>query len=84
MSEIAANPLHGNNPFTDHQFSILKRTFKKKTEVWKRREILQTGGFLSAMLGPVVNFLMPVIKPVVKSLIPEIAGSVLGPHAKDL
>ena len=42
---------------------------KKKTQVWKRREILQKGDFLSALLGPVVRFLMPVVKPVVKSLI---------------
>ena len=80
----------GNIPLTDHQFSMLKRhakdieaLSKKKTRVWKRREILQKGGFLSALLGPVVRFLMPVVKPVVKSLIPGIAGSVLGSPAGD-
>ena len=90
MSEIAANLLKGNIPLTDHQFSVLKQhatdieaLSKKNTWVWKRREILQKGGFLSALLGPVVRFLMPVVKPVVKSLIPEIAGSVLGPPARD-
>ena len=80
----------GNIPLTDHQFSILKRhtkdieaLSKKKTRVSKRREILQKGGFLRALLGPVMRFLMPVVKPVVLSLIPEIVGSVLGPPARD-
>ena len=92
MSEIAANLLKGNIPLTDHQFSVLKRhakdseaLSKKKTRVWKRREILQKGGFLSALFGPVVRFLMPFVKPAVKSLIhvPEVAGSVLGSPARD-
>ena len=90
MSEIAANLLKGNIPLTDRQFLVLKRhakdieaLSKKKTQVWKRREILQKGGFLSALLGPVVRFLMPVVKPVVKSLIPEVAGSLLGLPARD-
>ena len=90
MSEIAANLLKGNIPLTDRQFLALKRhakdieaLSKKKTQVWKRREILQKGGFLSALLGPVVRFLMPVVKPVVKSLIPEVAGSLLDSPARD-
>ena len=90
MSEIAANLLKGNIPLTDRQFLALKRhakdieaLSKKKTRVWKRREILQKGGFLSALLGPVVRFLMPVVKPVVKSLIPEVAGSLLGSPTRD-
>ena len=90
MSEIAANLLKGNIPLTDRQFLVLKRhakdieaLSKKKTQVWKRREILQKGGFLSALLGPVVKFLMPVVKPVVRSLIPEVAGSLLGSPARD-
>ena len=90
MSKIAANLLKGNIPLTAHQFLVLKRhakdietLSKKKTQVWKRREILQKGGFLSALLGPVVRFLMPVVKPVVKSLIPEVVGSLLGPPARD-
>ena len=90
MSEIAANLLKGNIPLTDRQFLALKRhakdieaLSKKKTRVWKRREILQKGGFLSALLGPVVRFLMPVVKPVVKSLIPEVAGSLLDSPTRD-
>ena len=91
ISEIAANLLKGNIPLTDHQFSILKRhakdieaLSKMKTQVWKWSEILQKGGVLSALLGLVVRFLMPVVpKPVVKSLIPELSGSVLGPLARD-
>ena len=90
MSEIAANLLKGNIPLTDRQFLVLKRhakdieaLSKKKTQVWKRREILQKGGFLSALLGPVVRFLMPVVKPVVKSLIPEVAGSLLDSPVRD-
>ena len=90
MSEIAANLLKGNIPLTDRQFLTLKRhakdieaLSKKKTRVWKRREILQKGGFLSALLGPVVRFLMPVVKPVVKSLIPEVAGGLLGSPTRD-
>ena len=90
MSEIAANLLKGNIPLTDRQFLALKRhakdieaLSKKKTRVWKRREILQKGGFLSALLGPVVRFLMPVVKPVVKSLIPEVAGGLLGSPTRD-
>ena len=54
MSEIAANPLKGNMKLTDHQFSVLKRhakefeVFSKKNiRVWKTREILKEGGFLT-------------------------------------
>ena len=90
MSQVAADLLKGNIPLTDYQFSMLNRRArdiealsKKKTQVWKRREILQKGGFLSALLGPVGRFLMPVVKPVAESLIPEIAGSVLGSPAGD-
>ena len=74
MSEIAANLLKGNIPLTDRQFLALKRhakdieaLSKKKTQVWKRREILQKGGFLSALLGPVVRFLMPVVAKILLS-----------------
>ena len=63
MSEIAANLLIGNIPLTVHQFSKLKQyakdidaLSKKKTRALKRREVLQKGGFLSTLLGPVVRF----------------------------
>ena len=77
MSDIAANLLKGNIPLTDCQFLVLKvlkrhakgneALSKKKTQVLKSKEILQKGGFLSALLGPVMRFLMPVVKPDVKS-----------------
>ena len=90
MLGIAENLLKGNIPLTKHQFSNLKQhakeieaLSKKKTTVTRRREILKKGGFLSALLGPVVRFLMPVVKPVVQSLLLKIAGSVLGPPTRD-
>ena len=81
--------MKGNIPLTKHQFSNLKQhakeieaLSKKKTTVTRRREILKKGGFLSALLGPVMSFLMTVVKPLVYSLPPEIAGSAVGPQAR--
>ena len=89
MLEIAAKLLKGNIPLTEHQFSILKQhaknieaLLKKKTQVWRRRGILHKEGLLSALVGPVVKFLMPVVKPLVNSLLPEIAGIGLVPQAR--
>ena len=83
MSDIAANLLNDNIPLTDHKFSVLKQHAKDIEELSKKILDSGKGGFLSALLGPVVRFLMPVVKPVVKSLIPGIAGSMLGSPAGD-
>lgn len=86
LSEIADNTIKGNIPLTGNQYTALRRhakdlqtLAKKKTPLGTRRNILQKGGFLGALLGPVVKFLMPVVKPLVSSLLPAVTGA-LGPQ----
>ena len=62
---------------------MILRHFQKKNSGLEKEGDPTDRRFLSALSGPVVKLLIPVIKPVVKSLIPKIAGSVLGPQARD-
>lgn len=64
VSECAKNVIKGNVPLTDRQKTTLRRKRNdiralslKKTSLRKKRKILQKGGFLTALLGPVLSIL---------------------------
>lgn len=64
ISECAKNIIKGNVPLTVRQKANLRRKRNdlralslKKTTLRKRRKIVQKGGFLTALLPPVLSFL---------------------------
>ena len=64
VSECAKNVLKGNVPLTDAQMSKLRPRRQdlralsvKKTSLTKKLKIIQKGGFLSALLAPVLSVL---------------------------
>jgi len=64
VSECAKNLIKGNVPLSTRQMSILRRKrkdlrelAKKRTPLRSKRKILQKGGFLSALLPPVLSVL---------------------------
>ena len=81
MSEVADNLLKGNIPLTNSQLELLRPSAKeletlakKRTPLTKKRQILQKGGFIGALLGPAVGLLAPmVLEPLVSGLM----GSIL-------
>ena len=73
VSECAKNVLRGNVPLTTNQKAKLRRNQKnlrslaiKRTSLKKRRQILQKGGFLAALLPPVLSLLTGVIKDAIR------------------
>lgn len=76
VSECAKNVLRGNVPLTTNQKAKLRRNQKnlrslaiKRTSLKKRRQILQKGGFLAALLPPVLSLLGGVLTGVIKDAI---------------
>jgi hypothetical protein len=68
LCECCHNVLKGNVPLTPVQKRRLRRhkaslrqLSKKKLTVKRRKEILQTGGFIGALLGPVLGVLKGVL-----------------------
>jgi len=64
ISECAKNVVKGNLPLTNRQKTRLRRSRNdlralsvKKTSLRKKRHILQKGGFLTALLPPVLEIL---------------------------
>jgi len=64
INECAKNVIKGNVPLTNRQKTKLRRNRKdvralsvKKTSLRKKRRILQKGGFLGALLPPVLGVL---------------------------
>jgi len=64
VSECAKNVIKGNVPLTNRQKTNLRRKrydlralSKKKTSLRSKRKILQKGGFLTALLPPVLAVL---------------------------
>jgi len=64
ISECAKNVLRGNVPLTAQQNTKLRRNKQnlralsiKKTSLRKKRRIVQKGGFLGAILTPVLSLL---------------------------
>ena len=63
ICDCAHNVLKGNVPITDHQMQLtphrhnLRELTKKRTSNKRRKEILQEGGFLGAILTPILSVL---------------------------
>ena len=73
LSECATNVLRGNVPLSSRQGAKLKRNKKdlrllsaKKTSLRKKRHIVQKGGFLGALLTPVLSLLGGLISNAVR------------------
>ncbi len=66
LSEICKNSLHGNIPHTSEEKKCLKKhkaaiktIIRKSTPVKRKRQILiQSGGFIGFLLGPVIKNLL--------------------------
>ena len=70
LAEIALNILRGNVPLTPHHKTklckhktALRTLVKTKTSLKRKRQILQSGGFLGAVLGPLLGTLATTILP---------------------
>ena len=70
ISECAKNVLKGNVPLNDRQKTKLRRSRNdlrvlsvKKTSLRKKRRILQKGGFLTALLPPILGVLANLLLP---------------------
>src|SRR5580693_7120655 len=70
LSECAKNVLKGNVPLNKDQLQNLRRQKQqlrslalKKTTLKKKRKIIQRGGFLGALIGPIVSILSSLFKP---------------------
>lgn len=64
ICECAKNVLKGNVPLTKTQKQQLRRRRRymrklvlKKTSLKNKRKIIQTGGFIGALLGPIISIL---------------------------
>lgn len=64
ICECSKNILNGNVPLTNRQMTKLRRKkmsmrnlADKRVSITKKKKIIQTGGFLGAILGPVVSVL---------------------------
>jgi len=64
VSECAKNVIKGNVPLSSRQMTQLRRKrydlralSKKKTSLQAKRKILQKGGFLTALLPPILSVL---------------------------
>ena len=76
VSECAKNVLRGNVPLTTNQKAKLRRNQKnlrslaiKRTSLKKRCQTLQKGGFLAALLPPVLSLLGGALTGVIKDAI---------------
>ena len=73
LCECAWNILKGNVPLTPKQKTKLRKCkthlrklASKKVSTTRKRKVLQTGGFLSALLAPLVgSILIPLLKQVI-------------------
>lgn len=73
LCEVALNILKGNVPLNKNQKNslakyklALRSLAKKSTSQKKRRQILQRGGFLGAILGPLLG---TILKPLAQSIL---------------
>ena len=70
MCEVAINELNGNVPLTRSQKarlckhkSALRTLVKKKTPLKNKKSLLQRGGFIGALLAPLIGGLASTILP---------------------
>jgi len=75
LSECALNILRGTITLSKYHKDRLKRYIrglhtlsKKNTSIAKKKKIIQTGGFLPAILGGVLPALIPAITEIVKAV----------------
>lgn len=68
ICECARNVLAGNVPLNTGQKLRLKKyrkplreIVKKKTPLYKKKIIIQRGGFLSALIGPLIGAVLPAL-----------------------
>lgn len=91
LCECSYNVLKGNVPLTPSQMNKLsqhktdlRKLAEKKTSIPSKKRILQKGGFLSALLGPLLGLIGPgLIGPAVKNIALPIAKSMMNrilPH----
>ena len=72
ISECSKNILAGNINLTEEEFNKLKKyrshlrhLTNKKTSLKKKRELIQKGGFLQALIAPLIGLLGSVISGVI-------------------
>ncbi len=72
ISEICDNVIKGNVPLTKHQFKGLKRYYKhlkiianKKKSIALKKKHIQVGGFLPALITPLLGFLGSIISNII-------------------
>ncbi len=72
ISEICDNIIKGNVSLTKNQFIKLKRYYKhlkiigdKKKSLNIKKKYIQSGGFLSAIIAPLIGFLGTIISSVI-------------------
>src|SRR6218665_1390825 len=69
LCECAQNVLKGNVPVTEAQktkfarFKKLREFASKKTRATIKKKLVQTGGFIGALLTPVLSFLGTLLAP---------------------
>ena len=78
ITEIAKNIASGNVELTEEQYVKLNRYAKtineiinKKTSEKRKRRLLQQGGFLGALAGPLIGALSPLLSNLVSGLFPN-------------
>ena len=71
ISELAVNVLKGTVPLSSRQKAKLKayksqlrRLVEKRTSLLQKKTIVQKGGFLPALLGPLTKLLIPLASTV--------------------
>ncbi len=72
ISEICDNVIKGNVPLSKYQFSRLKRYYKhlklianKKKSIALKKKHIQVGGFLPALITPLLGFLGSIISNII-------------------
>ena len=82
FTEIARNLAAGNVRVSPHSQMALRRHGKKldqmisgKTSIIRKKRLLQEGGFLGALVKPLMGVIGPLVKPLVGSLVKPLASS---------
>lgn len=77
LTEMVKNLVRGNVPLSNLEYSKLASHAQEltelsgKTTLTRKRELLQKGGFLGALIGPLISTLGPLLGGVVKSILPS-------------
>lgn len=78
LMEIVSNVVYGNVDVSSEHVREMKKHAKilqemanKKTSMRRRKEIIQQGGFLAALAGPILGAVAPLIGGLVKGIFPS-------------